>query len=150
MAVTTEQDVYQGMDVVITAAGTSGPVLGRAQNGECTVTHRKTPYAELSEQVDLQLPGKFTIEGRLMQAWQSGAVARAAAMIGANAIGRGIRTRPPKFTVVWTLNSPGKPDHGRRMQLSGCSFSTLNWATRDAEGQVDNPVTFEAEAWAVL
>jgi hypothetical protein len=149
VAVTTEQDVYQGMDVVIAAAGSAGPVLGGAQNGEVTITHRKTPYAELNEQVDLQLPGKFTIEGRLMQAWRS-PIAAAVGMIGASSIGRGIRTRPPKFTVTWTLVCPGKPDHGRRMQLINCSFSTMNWATRDAEGQVDNPVTFEAEGWALL
>jgi hypothetical protein len=147
-AIATEQDIIQGMDVVITAAGTAGPVLGVAQNGELVITHRKTAYRELSEQVALQLPGVFELTGRLMGAWRD--PASIAQVVGANSIGRGIRTRPPKFTVTWTIDAPGKPSHGRRMQMSGCSFGTATWTTRDAENVVDNPVTFDAEAWAIL
>jgi hypothetical protein len=147
-AIATEQDIIQGMDVVITAAGTAGPVLGGAQNGELVITHRKTAYRELSEQVALQLPGVFELTGRLMGA---GATPRRSRRWSApTASGRGIRTRPPKFTVTWTVDAPGKPSHGRRMQMSGCSFGTATWTTRDAENVVDNPVTFDAEAWAIL
>jgi len=143
----TEQDLIQGMDVVITPAGAGGPVLGGAQNGELVITHRKTPYRELNEQVALQLPGVLELTGRLMGAWRDPADIER--VIGSNAIGRGIRTRPPKFTVTWTVVAEGKPSNGKRLTMGNCSFNTATWTTRDAENVVDNPVTFDAEWFSI-
>jgi hypothetical protein len=57
---------------------------------------------------------------------------------------------PPKFTVTWTVDAPGKPDHGRRMQMSGCSISALTLDDAGRGEPVDNPITFDAENWAIL
>lgn len=149
MPSTTEEQIVQGMDAVVQAAGPSGPVLvGGFQEWDCTIRHTMVAYAELNEQIDLQLPGKFQVEGTLRRGWQdTAAVTR---LLGTTAIGRGIRTRPPKFTVTGVISAPGKPDHGRRFQLGGCSFSSLAWGARSAEAAIDETVNYTAESFAYL
>src|SRR4051812_6345101 len=120
------------MDAVVQAVGPSGPVtVGGFQEWDCTIRHNMVAYAELNEQIDLQLPGKLQIEGTLRRGWQdTRAIAR---LLGTSAIGRGVRVRPPKFTVTGTIDAPGKVDHGKRFQLLNCSFSSLAWGSRSAE-----------------
>jgi hypothetical protein len=149
VAIATEQNTIQGADVVITAAGAAGPVIAGAQNGELTITERKVPYRELNDRTPLQLRGTTELSGRLMGVWRD--ISLIARLLGATSGGRGIKSGPlPRFTVTWTVDSPGKADHGRRMQMSGCSISVLTLTTRDGENPIDAPITFDAENWAIL
>lgn len=149
MVSTTAEQIIQGMDVFVQAVGPTGPVfVGTFQEADCTIRHNMVGYAEMNEQIDLQLPGKLQIEGTLRRGYQD--TAAMSRLLGAAAVGRGVRVRPPKFTVTWTIDKPGAPDHGRRFQLIGCSFSSMAWGNRSAEAAVDETVNFTAEGYAYL
>lgn len=149
MAAVIESQIVQGMDAVVQAAGPSGPILvGGFQEWDCTLRHTLAPYTELNAQIDLQLPGKVQIEGNLRRGWQD--TASVSRLLGVSSIDRNTRFAPPKFTVTATINAPGKADHGRRFQIGGCSFSSLGWGARSAEGAVDETVAFTGESFSYL
>jgi hypothetical protein len=148
MALTQAQDVIQGMDVTVSAAGASGPVSAPAQNVEFTVTARDIPYYELGDTMPLHLDGAREITGTLRATWRDPALAMR--LFGAASIQRGDpRVYRQPFTISLTVKTPGHPAYGRRAQLTGCKVTTFGIATRDAENPIDAPIAFVADGFSV-
>jgi hypothetical protein len=149
MPSTVAEDLYQGMDAIVQLSGPSGPItVGGFQTVRFSLSHAPVMYPELNEQWDLPLPGKLSASGTASRGWRdAGTIER---LLGAAAVGRGIRTRVVPFTMTMTLDCPGKADHGRRVQLTGCIFTQMTWDARSAEGAVDNPIDFSAQGFQYL